>query len=137
MKKITVKTTINTSIEKAWEFWTKPEHIIHWNFASSDWCCPKADNNLKAGGHFNWRMEPKDGTMGFDFEGTYNTIVPYKHILYTLQDNRQVAITFTTQNDHTVTISETFDPETINSAELQQAGWQAILNQFKTYAESH
>ena len=85
-KKVTVKveTTIQAPIEKVWEFWTSPEHIINWNFASDEWCCPSAKNDLRPGGKFSWRMEAKDGSMGFDFKGTYDIVEQFKKITYTL-----------------------------------------------------
>ncbi len=41
--KITVQTIINAPIEKVWEKWTSPEHIINWNYASDDWHTPSSD----------------------------------------------------------------------------------------------
>jgi uncharacterized protein YndB with AHSA1/START domain len=132
---ITVETTIKAPIEQVWEFWTAPEHIIHWNFATDDWSCPSAENDLRPGGAFNWRMEAKNGSMGFDFTGTYDEIEQYKSIKYTLDDGRKTEITFSTKGDSTEVV-ETFEPESSNPLELQQTGWQSILNNFKKYAES-
>ena len=91
---ITVETTIKAPIEQVWEFWTTPEHIINWNFATDQWCCPSAKNDLRPGGEINWRMEAKDGSMGFDFMGTYDEIEQYKRIKYTLDDGRKTEISF-------------------------------------------
>lgn len=131
--KIYVK--VNAPIDKVWNLFTKPEHIVNWNSASDDWCCPKALNDLKPGGKFSWRMESRDGSMGFDFEGIYEEILEYEKIKYTLGDKREVEIVFNSEGDSTI-ISETFEAEEINSPEVQKSGWQAILNNFKKYVES-
>lgn len=135
MQKITVTTTIMANLEKVWACWTQPEHIIHWNFASEEWCCPKATNELQNGGAFNWRMESKDGKMGFDFVGTYEKVVENELITYKMPDGRQVDITFTIAGEEVI-VKEIFDPEQINSIELQRNGWQAILENFKKHVES-
>jgi uncharacterized protein YndB with AHSA1/START domain len=132
---ITVKTTINAPTEQVWEFWTDPEHIIHWNFATEEWCCPFAKNDLRPGGEFNWRMEAKDGSMGFDFTGTYEEIDPLKGIKSKFDDGRITEIAFSSEGDSTEVI-ETFEAENSSSIEMQKTGWQSILNNFKIYAES-
>ena len=134
-KTITVETSIKAPIEQIWEFWTNPEHIINWNFATDEWFCPSAKNDLRPGGEFIWRMEAKDGSMGFDFIGTYDEIEQYKRIKYTLDDGRKTEITFSSIENSTEII-ETFEAENLNSLEMQQTGWQSILNNFKKYAES-
>ena len=131
---ITVKTLINTPIEKVWPLWTKPEHITQWNKASDDWHTTRAENDLRIGGKFLSRMEAKDGSFGFDFEGIYTNIVTNEKISYTLLDDRKVTITFS-QTENGVEVTETFEAENQNSIELQKFGWQAILNNFKTYIE--
>lgn len=133
---IKVEAAINAPMKKVWEYFTKPHHIVNWNFASDDWSCPRAVNELKPGGKFSWRMESKDGSAGFDFEGVYNEVQEYKKIKYTLGDNREVEIIFKSEGD-SVNISETFDAENFHSHELQKTGWQAILNNFKKYVELH
>ena len=131
---ITVKTTVSTSIEKAWDFWTNPEHITKWNNASDDWHCPKAMNDLKTGGKFNFTMAAKDNSMSFDFEGTYTNVIEFKLIEYTIVDGRKVKISFEeTQNG--IEIIESFEPETMNPEDLQRQGWQSIIDNFKKYAE--
>ena len=134
--RITVENSINAPIEKVWECWTSPKHIIHWNHASDEWHTPAAENDLCVGGKFLYRMESKDGTMGFDFNGIYDFIRINMQITYTIEGGRKVNIIFTT-NGETTTVKETFDAETENSVELQQSGWQAILNNFKKYTESN
>lgn len=133
--KITVEAIINAPVEKVWLLWTRPEHITQWNNASDDWHTPAAENDLHVGGKFSSRMEAKDGSMGFDFWGIYTKIEPLKFIGYTLGDERKVEIRFVAEENKT-RIIETFDPEDVNSVELQQTGWQAILNNFKKYAET-
>ncbi|NJN27335.1 MAG: polyketide cyclase [Cyclobacteriaceae bacterium] len=131
---ITVETTLNAPIEKIWECWTLPRHIIKWNQASPEWHTTKAENNLKTGGKFISRMEAKDGSMAFDFEGIYDLVLDKKLIEYTMPDGRKVKVAFNEQFNK-VHISETFQPESTNSLELQRAGWQAILDNFKNYVE--
>lgn len=134
MEKINVSTLINAPLEQVWHRWTDPAHVTQWNHASDDWCCPKATNNLTPNGTFNYRMEAVDGSYGFDFEGTYLEVVPNEKIVYILGDERQVQILFAQQGDSTF-VSETFDTEDMNAAELQRSGWQSILDNFKKVAE--
>ncbi len=132
---ISVQTSINADLEKVWNYYTKPEHIIKWNFATDEWCCPKAENDLKPNGKFSWRMEAKDGSVGFDFTGDYKKVIEKELITYKMSDGRLVKIDFL-KNENEVIISETFDAEGTNSDEQQRAGWQAILGNFKKYVES-
>ena len=131
---ITVMTRINAPIEKIWEFWTNPEHIINWNFASDTWKCPWAKNDVQNGGKFVWRMEAKDGSFGFDFSGTYTNVKQNELIEETLDDGRIVKIVFSKDGNNT-TVTETFEAEGQNSLDMQKTGWQAILDNFKKYAE--
>ena len=133
---INVEATVNAPVEKVWKYWSSPEHITKWNNASDDWHSPRAENDLTAGGKFNIRMEAKDGSMGFDFSGTYDKVEKHKQIEYAMEDGRRVKIIFTTNGNETA-ISETFDAETVNTFELQKNGWQAILNNFKKYTEGN
>lgn len=132
---ITIEVAIKAPIIKIWESWTDPKHIIHWNNASYDWHTPRAENDLKVGGKFLSRMEARDGNMGFDFTGEYLKVEFHKHIEYKLEDGRIVNIIFKSNKDET-TVTEVFEPEQENSIELQQAGWQAILDNFKRYVEA-
>lgn len=131
---ITINTTVNSPIEKVWESWTDPSHITKWAFASNDWTAPKATNDVKVGGKFLTRMESKDGKEGFDFEGVYTAVDEHKLIEYDMSDGRHVKTEFK-KTPNGVEIIETFDPEDENSEEIQRAGWQAILNNFKSYTE--
>ena len=131
---ITVQNTINASIEQVWEKWTTPQHIMKWNNASDDWHTPFAENDLKVGGKFRYTMASKDDTMRFDFEGVYTTVLDFSVIEYEIIDGRKVKITFE-QNAASTKVTESFDPETENSEELQEQGWQAILDNFKKYVE--
>lgn len=133
--KLTVSATIAATPQKVWEAWTMPEHITKWNFASDDWQCPGATNDLRAGGRYSARMEAKDGSFGFDFEAVYDEVVDQKRIAYTMGDGRQAVTDFTRNGDSTE-VTTVFDAENQNPPELQQGGWQAILNNFKKYAES-
>lgn len=132
---ITVEADINAPVEKVWKLWTTPEHIMKWNSASEDWHTPKAENDLRKGGSFSSRMEARDGSFGFDFGGIYDDVEPNKLIAYTMSDGRKVFVNFTQEGNKTH-VSETFDAESTNSLEMQQAGWQAILDNFKKYAEA-
>jgi uncharacterized protein YndB with AHSA1/START domain len=133
---ITVETIVNAGIEKVWAYWTQPEHITQWNNASDDWHTPSAENDLREGGSFTTRMEAKDGSMGFDFYGVYDAVKTNECISYTLGDNRKVKIIFTCIGN-TTKVVESFEAEDVNAVELQQGGWQAILNNFKKYTEAN
>ncbi len=135
MNPITIEATVNAPIETVWDVWNKPEHITRWAFASQDWEAPRAENDLRTGGSFKTRMQAKDGSEGFDFEGVYTNVEDEKLIEYDMPDGRHVKITFE-KTPEGVKITETFDPESKNSEDLQRAGWQAILDNFKKYTES-
>jgi uncharacterized protein YndB with AHSA1/START domain len=136
MEKIIVQAIVNEPVEKVWDIFTKPEHITKWNRASQDWHCPRAENDLRAGGRFTYRMEAKDGSEGFDFSGVYDDVVPQKKIAYTMDDSRKAEVLFEEMGNSTA-ITVVFDPESENPVELQKAGWQAILDSFKRYAETN
>lgn len=132
---ITVETLINAPMQKIWQCWNNPEHIIHWSFASNDWEAPAAENDLRVGGKFKTRMEAKDKSAGFDFGGVYTAVKEPELIECDLGDGRHVKTTFT-QTSEGVKIVVVFDPENENPKEMQKNGWQAILNNFKKYVES-
>ena len=134
-KFIAVQTGIKSTIDKVWECWTQPEHIINWNFANEDWCCPIAENDVKPNGKFSWRMEAKDGTIGFNFEGTYDEVIEKELLTYKIEDGRLVTIEFMPK-DNEIVLKESFEAEGTNSDDQQRAGWQAILENFKHYVES-
>ena len=133
---ITVKTIVNAPVEKVWKYWSSPEHITQWNNASDDWHTPRAENDLRKGGKFSARMEAKDGSLGFDFGGVYDNVQENNLIAYTMGDGRKVEIRFS-ENGNETKIEETFEAENQNSIEMQKAGWQAILDNFKKYTETH
>jgi uncharacterized protein YndB with AHSA1/START domain len=133
---ITVETTVNAPVEKVWQYWTLPEHITKWNNASDDWHTPSAENDLRVGGKFVSRMEAKDGSFGFDFGGMYDEIKTHELIAYTLGDGRKVSINFSPSANGTKVV-EAFEAESVNPAEMQKGGWQAILNNFKKYTEEN
>ena len=132
---ITVETRINASVSKVWNLWTDPRHIVRWYYASEDWHTPRAENDLRTGGKFMFRMEAKDGSMGFDFTGEYGKIEPMRRIEYTIPDGRNVQIFFVPEGDITE-VTEIFEAEQTNPPELQKKGWQSILDNFKKYAET-
>jgi uncharacterized protein YndB with AHSA1/START domain len=132
---ITVETTVKAPVEKVWKTWSTPEDIKQWNSASDDWHTPFAENDLRTGGKFSSRMEAKDGSMGFDFAGVYENVVPNELIEYTIGDGRKVKITFSANGNETK-VSETFEAEDQNPLEMQRSGWQSILDNFKKYTES-
>ncbi len=131
---ITVEATINAPVQTVWKLWTSPQHITQWCAASDDWCAPRATNDLRTGGHFSTRMEAKDGSMGFDFSGSYDAVEPEHYLEYTIEDGRKVKIRFEADGDST-RVTESFEAENMHPADFQQAGWQAILDNFKKYAE--
>ena len=132
---ITVMTKINSSVEQVWRLWTEPKHITHWNIASNDWITPKAENDLRPGGKFLIRMEARDGSTGFYFTGVYDKVEKYKELDYTIADGRKVRVLFSPAGNVT-TLTESFDPEHFNTPEIQKAGWQSILDNFKEYVET-
>jgi uncharacterized protein YndB with AHSA1/START domain len=131
---ITVEALINVPEAQVWELWTLPEHIMQWNNASPDWHTPKAENDLRVGGKFSSTMAAKDGSMSFDFWGIYDTVKKHQTIAYTMGDGRKAETTFSKKGQTTL-VTTVFEAESENSVELQQGGWQAILNNFKKYAE--
>lgn len=132
---VTVSSLVDAPIDKVWRFWTEPEHIKNWNHASDDWNTTEAENDLRAGGKFRSRMEAKDKSMGFDFEGVYEEIQVNHLIQYRLEDDRKVTISFVSEGEQTK-IVETFDAESMNPLELQRQGWQAILDNFAKYVRT-
>ena len=134
-EKIVVESLVNQSRSVVWACYNQAEHIVQWNFASDDWCCPSAEVDLRVGGRLCTRMEAKDGSFGFDFEALYDEVVDCVRVAYTLTDGRQVLTTFDDCGEAT-RVTTSFDAESEHSAEMQRAGWQAILNNFKRYVES-
>ena len=132
---IAVQKTINSSIDKVWDLWTSPEHIMNWNVPFADWHTPFAENDLKVGGKFKFTMAAKDGSDGFDFEGTYTKIQKFSLIEYKLTDNRTANVRFE-DNGSEVKLTETFEPETTNSEEMQEQFCRAVIQNFKSYAEN-
>ena len=133
--KISIETLVKSNITMVWHAWTTPEDINRWNAASDDWHNPKSENDLREGGRFSYRMEARDGSAGFDFEGTYTRIEQDRLIEYEMDDGRSVSIQFRPENDG-VRVIETFDAEDENSAEFQRQGWQSILDNFARHVEA-
>jgi uncharacterized protein YndB with AHSA1/START domain len=129
-----VSTLINAHITHVWELFTNPKHIVNWHNASDDWHVAKATNNLKKGGSFSYLLAAKNGSLSFEMNGIYSKIIVNELIEYTFEDERQVSISFKAFMGETIVV-ECFKPETKNSFAIQLAGWQAILNNFKNYAE--
>jgi uncharacterized protein YndB with AHSA1/START domain len=132
---ITISSEIFANKEKVWQCYTDPNHITKWNFADPSWHCPEATNNLQIGGKYFARMEAKDGSFGFDFKAIYTKIETGKFLEYNF-DNRNVSVSFKDNVSYT-TVIVSFDPELENPVDLQQAGWQSILNNFKNYVEAN
>lgn len=133
---IQVKTTVKASLSKVWDYWTDAEHIKKWNAASSDWHTTKVENDLKVDGSFLYRMEAKDGSFGFDFSGAYKKVKTHEQLMYVLDDQREVTVDFSEDGEE-VSVIETFEPETMNPVDMQKQGWQAILDNFKSYVEKN
>ena len=132
--KVTVKVTIDKPVDLVWAYYTTPEDIVSWNFASDDWHTPSARVDLRVGGSFSSRMEAKDGSAGFDFEGIYTRVIENELLEYEFGD-RHALVTFIPSAGST-TVEVLFETEDENSVELQREGWQAILDNFKEFAES-
>ncbi len=135
-KRILVATTINATIEKVWAAFTNPTDIEQWNFANSNWHCPKAINDVKVGGKFIFTMAAKDDSFSFNFNGIYTEVIPLQSIKYAIEDGRKVSILFEKISEASTQVTEVFEMENENSEELQRDGWQAILENFKQYAEA-
>jgi uncharacterized protein YndB with AHSA1/START domain len=131
---IHVEALIHADLDHVWDCWTNPAHIVQWNFAHPSWCCPRASNDVRAGGAFSWRMEARDGSAGFDFSGKYIKTEPQRQLVVTLDDDRSLDIQFQVVPNG-VLVSEDFEAENQNPVDMQRAGWQAILNQFKAHCE--
>lgn len=133
--KIKIESTIAASPADVWQYWNAPAHITQWNFADPSWHCPKSENDLRPGGKLKSRMEARDGSFGFDFEAIYDEVIPEKKIRYTMLDGRTAETTFEDKGGNTNVVT-VFDAESENPVDMQREGWQAILNNFKRYAES-
>ena len=133
--KITVEKVVNARLDQVWNAWNNPADIKQWNAASDDWHTTRSSVDLREGGKFTARMEAKDGSEGFDFEGTYTRVVPKKTIEYAMGDGRKVKVEFIEQKG-SVLVKETFDAESQNPPELQKQGWQAILDNFGKHVEA-
>lgn len=135
-KAITVQTVVNAPMEKVWEYWNKPAHIVNWTFASDDWEAIAPENDVRVGGKFKTTMAAKDKSASFDFTGIYTAVKDNQLIEYDMEDGRHVRVEFK-QVPEGIKVIETFDPETENSEEKQRNGWQAILDNFKKYVEQN
>src|SRR5690606_10702521 len=131
---IHIEAEVNAPLQKVWDIYNSEEAITQWNQPSPDWHCPSPSNDLRVGGRFKHRMEAKDGSFGFDYEGEYTEVMPYQKIGYRIDDGRNVNISFKELNDKTV-LDIDFEAEDENPIEMQKGGWQAILDSFKSYTE--
>lgn len=136
MQKLTVTTEINKPINEVWIFFNDPKHIINWNFAHESWECPSAKNDLNVRGKLEVRMQAKDGSFGFDMVGIYDEVLKNEIIKYHFEDGRNIEVIFEKLSDNKTKVTENFDPENQNPFDFQKDGWQAILDNFKKYAES-
>ncbi|WP_256011483.1 SRPBCC family protein [Desertivirga xinjiangensis] len=134
-KKISVEATVNAPVEKVWQVWNNPADIMQWNTPDPSWHTTSSENDLRTNGKFKSRMEAKDGSFGFDFEGTYDKVELHKEIAYTMPDGRTATTLFNGEDGKT-TLTTTFDAESQNDPEFQKQGWQAILDNFVKYAEN-
>ena len=131
---IEISTEVSVPLSTVWELWCNPKHVMDWNFAVDTWHCPRAENELIEGKQFDYEMAARDGSMTFDFTGTFDRIIPEKLLQITLGDGRKMEVLFEA-TEHGCKVLERFEPESENSREMQEMGWQAILNNFKSYAE--
>jgi len=133
---ITVSAQVSCPPEAAWRYFTDPASITAWNFASPDWCCPHAQNDLRVGGAFSYRMEAKDGSMGFDYEGTFLEVEPPRRLRLALGPEREVVVEFV-PNAAGTEVRQSFTPEGEFPVEQQRAGWQAIMDNYRVHVEGH
>lgn len=133
---ITIDTVVKSDLETVWKAWNTPEDITQWNAASDDWHTTESTVDLREGGRFSSRMEAKDGSVGFDFEGTYTRILPHELIEFSMSDGRKVELRFT-ETAAGVHVRETFEAESENEPDVQRQGWQAILDRFAGYVEAN
>jgi uncharacterized protein YndB with AHSA1/START domain len=131
---LTVAVTVPLTPDGAWALFTDPDSIPKWNFASDDWHCPSARVDLVVGGTHSARMEAKDGSFGFDFEGVYSEMEPPHALTLVLGDGRASRTTFVASPAGTI-VETRFEAETQNPAEMQRQGWQAILDNYRRLAE--
>jgi uncharacterized protein YndB with AHSA1/START domain len=131
---IKINTHIKASLESVWAHFTQPGSVMQWNFANADWHCPSAHSELIVGGKFCYTMSAKDTSFSFEFKGTFTLVEHLKRIEYVLDDERHVMVTFETEDQYCV-LSETFEAEQENPLSMQEAGWQAILNNCKQFIE--
>ena len=137
MEKITVQTNVHADLAKVWDYYTKPEHIIQWNYALENWSCPKVHNDVRVGGKFIARMETKDASEGYYFDGTYTDVVIGERISYVMSNGRHVVVEFDNNGDHNVEVVVIFDSDTEKLPDIQKKNWQNILNNFKKHVESN
>lgn len=133
--RITIETQINAPLDVVWSAWTTPADIVKWNAASDDWHTPEAMIDLQVGGVFNYRMEARDGSFGFDFTGKFTKIVKHQTIEFVMDDDREVSVEFV-DNEDSIRVRETFEAESENDGEMQRRGWQSILDNFARHVES-
>ena len=137
MSLITIEITILKSVTKVWEFFTEPDHITQWNFASDEWTCSSAQNDLQVGGVFNYRMEMKDEDFGFDYKGSYDEIIPLQKIKYHLDDGRKVEVLFEKVDENTTQVTQAFEPDPQQPELMQREGWYSILDNFHKHVENN
>ncbi|MCB1341194.1 MAG: SRPBCC family protein [Pseudooceanicola sp.] len=133
---IRIETLVDAPLDTVWTAYTDPAHITRWNFASDDWCCPSAENDLRVGGTYKARMEAKDKSFGFgfDFGAVYEEVAPKERLVYIIGDGRRVQVDFTPESGG-VRVTTTFEAEGVHPVEMQRDGWQAILDNFGRHAE--
>ena len=135
MENIKLEITILAPIDLVWECFTERDHIEEWYYASNQWHCPNAENNFEEGGTFNYRMEAKDGSFGFNFSGVFDDIFPQDQIKFHMDDGRKVEVNFQEIDANTVKMIQEFEPEKANMRDTQRDGWYAVMNNFHKYVE--
>lgn len=131
---VTVSAQVSVPADAAWRYFTEPTSITEWNFASPDWWCPRAQNDVRPGGTFSYRMESRDGAMGFDYEGTFVAVEPHRRLHLALGPDREVIVEFE-PNAAGTEVRQSFTPEGEFPVEYQQAGWQAIMDNYRVHVE--
>lgn len=137
MEPITINITILKPIQKVWDYFYNPKHIVKWNYTTPNWHCPKADIDFREGGSFDYRLEFKDKSFGYNFSGDILEIKDMEHVKSTLTDGRKIEVIFKKVDENTTEVIQIFEPEEAYSREMQRTGWYAILDRFHKYVENN
>ena len=137
MEPITINIAILKPIQKVWDYFYNPKHIVKWNFTTPNWHCTNADIDFREGGSFDYRLEYKDKSFGYNFAGDIVEIRDKEYVKSILKDGRTIEVYFKEIDENTTEIIEVFEPEQQYSREMQRVGYYAILDRFHKYVENN